>query len=379
VWYFDEGQQARVLLTDTSTGRPLQLPGLPDLAQGQGASALARQISPDGRWLVVPWAGNRLRRWDIRAGKELEPLQGGHSNLLRFLYSPDGRFLATQGNDGLPGRIENTPGPGRRTTLHVWEVATGRLLKHLDPNPATGEHFLFSADSRTLFTTNGGAIYLWEVKTSRERGRLEGHLGNEISSLALTSDGRTLLSGGDDAQVLAWDLTGRRSKEKASTEQVRASWDALAGANAREAYRAVWALASAPEHTLPLLRRQLRPVPTAKPDRVARLIADLDSNRFTLRRRAADELEEFGEPVAGALRKALGRAADLESRRRIEQVLEEIERPVPSGRRLQALRAVEVLEMIRTPAARDLLAALAEGAVGARLTSEARISLERLR
>src|SRR5262249_17498698 len=114
-------------------------------------------------------------------------------------------------------------------------------------------------------------------------------------------------------------------------------------------------------------------------DRVTRLIADLNSNRFTIRRRAADELGEFGEPVAGALRKALGRATDLESRRRIEQVLEEIERPVPSGKRLQALRAVEVLGKVGTPAGQELLATLAEGASGARLTSEARITLERLR
>src|SRR5207302_8196625 len=117
----------------------------------------------------------------------------------------------------------------------------------------------------------------------------KGHLGTEVSSFLLTRDGRTLFSGGDDAQVLAWDLTGRRGAERATAEQVRVWWDALAGADVRAAYRAAWALALEPELTLPVLRRPLRPVPTAKPDRVVRLISDLDSNRYAVRRRAAVE------------------------------------------------------------------------------------------
>jgi hypothetical protein len=363
-WCLDEVEQPRAFMADTRTGRPPRLPGLPDLSWRHYRLPPGRLVSPDGRWLVAPSKEKRLRRWDLRAGKELDPLQGEHSDPFGVFYSTDSRFVATRGFS-------------QRRNLCVWEIATGRSLAYLDPKPALGDRMLFSADSRTLFTCGEATIHVWEVVTSRERGRLEGHLGSEISSLALTSDGRTLCSGGDDTQVLAWDLTGRRGVKKASAEEVRRSWELLAGANTQAAYRAAWALASNPEQTVPLLRRQLRPVPTAKPDRVARLIADLDSSRFAVRRRSAEELEELGEPVATALRKAVGQSAGLESRRRIERVLDEIERPVPSGRRLQALRAVEVLEWIGTAAAREVLAALAEGAAGARLTSEARLSLER--
>ena len=45
---------------------------------------------------------------------------------------------------------------------------------------------------------------------------------------------------------------------------------------------------------------------------------------------------------------------------------------------LRTMRAVEILEHIATPAARDLLAEWAKGAPGARLTEEAKASLERL-
>src|SRR5262249_36543614 len=145
-------------------------------------------------------------------------------------YSPDSRFLAMEIR-------------GQQHAVRVWEVATGRLLKHLNPSPVWGGHPFFSADGRILFTPYGRITQLWEVAPGQERCRLEGHLGNKVSSLLPTSDGRMLFSGGDDTQVLAWDLAGRRGAAKASAAQIQAGWDALAGADARAAFRAVWALA----------------------------------------------------------------------------------------------------------------------------------------
>lgn len=64
-------------------------------------------------------------------------------------------------------------------------------------------------------------------------------------------------------------------------------------------------------------------------------------------------------------------------RRRIEEALATLS-GVPPANTLRDLRAVEVLERIGTPKARQLLEKLAQGAPEARQTREAKAAVERL-
>jgi len=89
-------------------------------------------------------------------------------------------------------------------------------------------------------------------------------------------------------------------------------------------------------------------------------------------------LEKLGELAHPALRKTLANKPTVETRRRIEQVLEttELENTTPAQR--QALRAVGVLERIGTADAQRVLKSLAMGATEARFTQEAKAALQRL-
>ena len=111
--------------------------------------------------------------------------------------------------------------------------------------------------------------------------------------------------------------------------------------------------------------------------RVAALIARLDSDEFADREQAAEALAKLGGPAAPALRKALAGKPSAEQRRQLEGLLRKLEGP-PTGPELQAIRALEVLESIATPEARAVLKTLAGGAPGARLTEEASAALARL-
>jgi hypothetical protein len=121
----------------------------------------------------------------------------------------------------------------------------------------------------------------------------------------------------------------------------------------------------------------VQPAEAADTARVGRLLIDLDSSRFPERERAARELEKLAESVEAPLRRALSGQPSPEVRRRVQALLDKLDvSHNPEQRR--RLRAVEVLEHAGTAEARQALQALARGAPAARLTREAKASLERL-
>src|SRR5262249_51648889 len=137
-------------------------------------------------------------------------------------------------------------------------------------------------------------------------------------------------------------------------------------------YAAVCLGAAAGDAAVARLKRDLKPA-AIDAERVALLVSQLDSDTFAQREKASQSLADLGPAAEAALRAALEKAESLEARRRLGRVLDGQE---PERRRLGY--AVEVLEMIGTPAARGLLVDLAKGASASRLTREARAALDRL-
>jgi hypothetical protein len=89
------------------------------------------------------------------------------------------------------------------------------------------------------------------------------------------------------------------------------------------------------------------------------------------------DLSGLGDRAIFILSRRLETETSQEARRRIERLLADVIH-VPPPEMLQALRAIEALEGIGTPAARQTLRALADGEPAARQTQDARWSLRRL-
>src|SRR5207248_6365242 len=111
---------------------------------------------------------------------------------------------------------------------------------------------------------------------------------------------------------------------------------------------------------------------------VEQMIADLNSPRYPVRQKATAELARLGERARPALVQALAGQPTLETKRRIEGLLEKLGKSQPHPDELRALRALEVLERIATPEARRLVETLARGSGDGLLTIEARATLARL-
>jgi hypothetical protein len=137
-------------------------------------------------------------------------------------------------------------------------------------------------------------------------------------------------------------------------------------------------MAAAPDIVLPFLEQRLTPARAADPEQLRRLIADLDSEQFAIRKAASEELRRLDLLAEPALGQALDGKPSLESRRRIEELLAVYRGPTVNDETRRVVRAVALLEHMNSEGASRLLKKLAAGAPEARLTREARAARDRL-
>jgi hypothetical protein len=316
-----------------------------------------------------------MRLEDLATGVELLNFPNLEGQTWPLAFSPDGRLLASV-NSNFKLRKENDP-TRTGTSIKLWEVATAAEVLSL---PTAGQYRVaFSSKGRLLATTAPGReILVWDLVHACEVVRFKGH-DAEVTWLTFTPNGRRLISGLADSTFLVWDVEPPKPEnDKPDADAVTKAWDDLAGSDAARAFRARWALVSAPDTTLAHFQKHLKPTQPADPKILQKLIGDLDSQQFAIRNAANKELEELGDLASGALRQHLKKNLSLEQSRRAEALLSKLRGPVTRPEHLRSVRAVAVLEDIATPAAEKLLEALVQGSPEARLTKEARTALQRL-
>jgi WD40 repeat protein len=330
----------------------------------QQFNALLR-FSPDSRLVLTTDMDRILRLWDRTTGKAVRELKPEGTNQpfpMHAVFAPDARSLAVF--DG---------------QLRLREVATGddRLMLTVPALTALA----LSPDGRLLARGQpDGAVVIHSIGTGLEQATLRGPQGS-ISSLAFSRDGRLLASGGANGTILVWkmpDDDGLPATLK--PDDALALWQALGDVSAARANRALAGLAAAPAQALPLIKeryRGKRAKPTAA--ELARLIADLDADAFKVRERATRELAEIGPDAVEALRKALDADPSPEVKERIERLLKQADKMKDAApEQLRASRAIEVLERVGTPAARDLLRELARRPLPPELEEDIDDTLHRL-
>jgi WD40 repeat protein len=360
-------------------------------------------FSPDSKQIVIGNDDRKGRLLDVSTGKELSTFEGAGESFGRPIISPDGKLLVMS----------------ERAAVWIWELATGRLVRRLGNtggslsfspdgqllaiggngyffflDVATGKAVFqveqpnmggvfasaFSPDGRTLATSSwDGQVRLWELATGQIRTTFKGHT-DRLFCVAFSRDGREVASGGVEGSVLVWDGTGQSDKDRPglALSELTDLWHLLAYGKSEKAYQAEWRLAAAGQPAVEFMEKNLQPVPKDWGSPLQKAVAGLEENRSEQRDAAMNELDCYGSLVELSLRKALSDPHSSEARARIEYLLEKQQSHFPSGALLRSLRAIEVLEWIGTPQARGLLEKIAAGNPQARLTREAKASLERV-
>ena len=300
-----------IRLWDVSSGKERH-----KLSENRSMYALA--FSPNGKVLASIGLDQSVYCWDAATGQELRRWETGHRKMNETItFSPDGTLIAT----------------GEFGSIRLWAAGSGTEVRgiatQMAPNALTfspGAAFLAAGgygDRTDSFYYD--LIELWEVNSGQEIRRIEPHQGG-VSSLGFAPDGRSLVSGGKNANILVWDLTVRAPNVAAHAAPLTANrlgtlWSDLR-ADAAKADAAIWGLTLAPRESLPFLKESLLPAAAADDKQLTTLLADLESKTFKVRQQAEKILGELGESAEAALNKSLQSRGSLESRRRIEQILE---------------------------------------------------------
>jgi WD40 repeat protein len=216
-----------IKLWDAQTGKALRTLNKSWWRRGNNAAILSVAFSPDGRLLASGSEDNTIKFWDVNTGKLRKTLQGEDFWVKSITFSPDGRTVASEGDqiklwdmetnkalftlEGMRGVAFSPNGgllaSGGFNDIKLWDMKTGKAIHSFKRHADKISSVAFNPDGSILASgSEDQTIKLWDLKTGKGLGTLEGHT-NSVSSIAFRPDGRALASSSSDKTIKLWELS----------------------------------------------------------------------------------------------------------------------------------------------------------------------------
>jgi WD40 repeat protein len=167
----------------------------------------ALAFSVDGKLLACASQDPCVCVWDSRDGKQVARFAEHTDTALSVAFSPDGKLLAS---GDISGRV------------FLYELGECKTIDLFEPGGWV-RSLAFSPDGKMLMAGTGareGAAHAmlvsWELATRRRLHAFDPEQGEAIFSVAVTADGRSVLTAGSNGTVAVWDLAALPTE--ASTE-----------------------------------------------------------------------------------------------------------------------------------------------------------------
>ena len=192
-------------LWDLDSGQELLALGTPS-----GHRLWTVAFTPDGKQAVTGGPTQEVngltdafvQLWDLTTGKEIRQFRGHTADIRRVTVSRDGKRLLTASFDG---------------TMRLWDMQTGDELKCCKGPGNFVEAVAFLPDGKRALCCYGPQVLggadtdarrnlcVWDLTSGKELKQFRGHDG-AVLSLALSGDGRFLVSGSADNTMRLWQV-----------------------------------------------------------------------------------------------------------------------------------------------------------------------------
>ncbi len=173
---------------DTSTGhlqRAMQIDQ--EVIKKDGGDNIAA-ISPDGKF--VAYATSNVFLFDAISGTQLSVLTGHQGRVDSLTFSPDGKILASGGDD---------------RKIRLWDTSSGTLLRTLTGSGGHVNTIAFTSDGKTLVSGSQERIVtFWNVADGQISSQIKGSTGAVYKVIVSNSGTVAALTG--SAIIKVWDV-----------------------------------------------------------------------------------------------------------------------------------------------------------------------------
>lgn len=177
----------------------------------QGAACLA--VSADGRRIATGGFDSLVRLWDIGAAAPRATCRGHSDTVWAVVFAPDGERVYSGSFDG---------------SIRVWNGATGACLAtwtEADPEGRGWKRaFALAPDGRTLLCAGATVPREWDLATGAQLAPFRAEVATSTISIAASTDGRRIATGGFDGHLAIWDRASRTLVARWPAEQGDGVW-----------------------------------------------------------------------------------------------------------------------------------------------------------